>query len=375
MNNRVSAEVFPPGEFLKKELVARGWSQIELSEILARPPRVVSEIISAKRAITPETAKGLAAALGTSPELWMNLESDYQLSKTTFESSKVQRRARLYDKFPVKEMIRRGWVPETKDMDRLERAFCDYFSISSIDEAPTFEHAAKKHRYTDPPEVLQLAWLIRAEQVAKSLKVGKFSVGALRKATRELRECLNSAEDVRRVPAILATAGVRFVVVKYLPSAKLDGACFWINGGNAPVVALSLRLDRLDNFWHSLFHEIDHILNGEGKQTPIVDMLEVEDAARLRLPREEIRANQLAAEYCVEKEAIDTWIVQTAPDFSRRKIVLFAKKMRVHPALVVGQLQYRGVIPYSFHRELLEPVRSLVLESTYTDGFNTGRGI
>ncbi len=167
MNARVPAEVFSPGEILKAELHKRGWTQTELSEILGRPPRVVSEVISAKRAITPETAKGLAAALGTSAELWMNLESSYQLSKHQFETSKVKRRARLYGKFPVKEMIRRGWVQVTKDMDRLEREFSRYFSISSIDEAPKFAHAAKKHLYLDAPQLTQLAWLIRAEQIAK----------------------------------------------------------------------------------------------------------------------------------------------------------------------------------------------------------------
>ena len=81
MNARIPAEVFPPGEFLQEELEARGWSQIELAEILARPPRLVNEIIAGKRAITPETAKGLSAAFGHSAQYWMNLETSYQLSK------------------------------------------------------------------------------------------------------------------------------------------------------------------------------------------------------------------------------------------------------------------------------------------------------
>ena len=81
MNMRIAAEVFPPGEFLKEELEARNWSQVELAEILDRPPRLISEIIAGKRAVTPETAKGLGEALGTGPEFWMNLESAWQLSK------------------------------------------------------------------------------------------------------------------------------------------------------------------------------------------------------------------------------------------------------------------------------------------------------
>ena len=82
MNSRVPAEVFAPGEYLREELEARGWSQQELADILDRPPRLVNELIAGKRAITPETARGLSDAFGTSAEYWMNLESQYQLSQS-----------------------------------------------------------------------------------------------------------------------------------------------------------------------------------------------------------------------------------------------------------------------------------------------------
>lgn len=92
MGERIPAEVFPPGEVIGEELDARGWSQVELADIMGRPPRVVSEIISGKRGITPETAKGLGAAFGTGATFWMNLEGSYQLSKTAHDDESVQRR-------------------------------------------------------------------------------------------------------------------------------------------------------------------------------------------------------------------------------------------------------------------------------------------
>jgi HTH-type transcriptional regulator / antitoxin HigA len=372
MNDRVPAEVFSPGSYLKEVLSSRGWSQVELSEILGRPPRVVSEIIAAKRAITPATAKALAAALGTSAALWMNLEIAFRLAQTSFEGSKVQQRARLYGLFPVKEMIRRKWIEALKDMDRLERAFCQYFRIDSLEEAPTFEHSAKKHTYVGPPQVSQLAWLIRAEQMARTVKAQSFSVDALSVAIRELKDCLRSIEEVKRAPAILARSGVRLVVVEFLPGAKLDGACFWIDEGSAPVIALSLRFDRLDNFWHTLFHELDHILHGEGKDAPVVDDLDQEREGQSDVPTQEVRANRAAAEMCIDKRKLDDWVARTGR-LSKKEIVAFARGVGVHPALVVGQLQHRGLIPYSFHRDLLEKVRELVIESTVTDGFRVRR--
>src|SRR5439155_7581183 len=92
MLNRVPAEVFPPGEFIREELEARGWTQNDLVDILGSYPRFVSEIITGKRAVTPETAKKLGAAFGTDPQLWMNLESSYRLWRTKGDAGDIERK-------------------------------------------------------------------------------------------------------------------------------------------------------------------------------------------------------------------------------------------------------------------------------------------
>lgn len=80
INELVPAYTPPPGEILAIELAARGWSQRQFAAIIGRPPQVINEILRAKKQITPETALRIAAALNTSPELWINLEADYRLS-------------------------------------------------------------------------------------------------------------------------------------------------------------------------------------------------------------------------------------------------------------------------------------------------------
>jgi len=74
MIERTPAEVFPPGEFLRDELDARGWTQGEFAEIISRPPRLVNEIIAGERGITTETAREFSAAFCTSAQLWLNLQ-------------------------------------------------------------------------------------------------------------------------------------------------------------------------------------------------------------------------------------------------------------------------------------------------------------
>src|SRR5262245_39928137 len=125
------AHVFPPGEILREELEERGWSQTDLAEILGRPAKLVNEIVAGKRAITPETARGLAEALGTSAELWMNLESQYQLHRAPRSDDAISRRAKLFEVAPIKEMQRRRWIAETKDVAALEESLCEFFDVEN----------------------------------------------------------------------------------------------------------------------------------------------------------------------------------------------------------------------------------------------------
>ena len=84
MLTRTPAEVFPPGEFINDELVEREWAQADLAEILGRPVQAVNEIVAGKKAITPETARGLGDAFGTGPELWVTPDEGAEYLTTQF---------------------------------------------------------------------------------------------------------------------------------------------------------------------------------------------------------------------------------------------------------------------------------------------------
>lgn len=88
------AEAFAPGEFVREELEARGWTQSDLARVLGRPLQTVNLIINGKKAITAETAKALGLAFGTRPELWLNLESAYQLARAPDPDPAIVRRAK-----------------------------------------------------------------------------------------------------------------------------------------------------------------------------------------------------------------------------------------------------------------------------------------
>jgi len=366
MSVRVPAEVFPPGEFLKDELLARGWTQVEFAEIIGKDTRLVSEVISGKRAVTPETAMVLAAALGTSPDLWMNLESQYQLSKVRNGQEEIAKKALLHSRFPVREMIKRGWIESTKNVDVLQQQLFSFFGVGSVNDEPTTCFAAKKQKYADTP-IAQIAWFFRAKSLAEAAPAAKFSQACIASLIARLKEILPHVEGARSVPGLLAEFGVRFVVVEALPGSKIDGACFWLDKAS-PVIALSMRFDRVDNFWHTLHHELDHIAHREGMTSPILDadMLDSDSGDK---PDFEQRANENAADQLVPRGELEGFVARVNPMFSEDQIVGFARRMGVHPGIVVGQLQNRRLIPWTFHRRHLEKIREFVIADALTDGF------
>lgn len=360
------AEVFPPGEFLRDELEARGWTQTELAEIIGRPVRLINEIIAGKKAITPETAIQLGDSLGTGPELWMNLESQYQLSKVRTSDSLISRRAKLYELFPVREMVKRGWIQTSKNVEVLEQQFQEFFGISQIEEAPRFCYAAKKTQAESPATMLQLAWLRRAQQVSNEMVCAPYSEKALRDALPSLSALLTAPEEARHVAKILASCGVRFVVVEPIAGTKIDGACFWLSD-DRPVVALSLRLDRIDNFWFVLRHELEHVLQCHGREAGYILDQELE-AATDQVSEEEKVANAAGASFCVDQSEMSGFIARVAPFFKEERVLLFAQRLNVHPGLVVGQLQ-RRLRRYDLFRKYQVKVRTFVTSSARTDGW------
>lgn len=364
MTDKTPAEVFAPGDILREELEARGWTQADLAEILGRPPRLISEIITAKRAITPETAKGLGEALGTGAQLWMNLETQYQLSQTKSTNSAIGRRAKIYGQFPVKEMQKRRWLVPSTSLDAIETELQKYFQIPSLDHAVKVAHAAKKTSY-EKFSMLQAAWLMRAQQLAATVTVSNFAAVNLDLLYKGLRTGVQDPIDSSKVAGLLSKAGIRLVIVEALPGSKIDGACLWYD--SQPLIALTLRYDRHDIFWHVLFHELDHIKHGEGKSEPIVDSNLLADCSHG--VDTERRANAAAASTLIPTEKMEQFVSRHHPFYSERTLGAFAAQLGVHPGIVVGQLQHRKLVPWSAYSRFRAKIRDIIVPTTVTDGF------
>ena len=373
MQTVVPAEAFAPGEFLREELEARGWTQADLAEILGVTPQHINEIIKGKASVTPEMAKALGAAFGVDAQYWMNLESSYQLwrVRVTAAGDNIERRAKLFAKAPVREMVRRHWIEPSNSWDVLERRVLEFLGIKTLDDEPHVWSTARKGTSYRSVTPAQTAWLFRARQLARAVQAGPFSNASFNGALLTLKTLLWNPEDVRHVPRVLAEAGIRFVVVEHLEQTRIDGACLWLDS-KSPVVALSLRYDRIDVFWHNLGHELDHVRERHGlkKYAPLdVELLRDGVLVNGKKPKEEKDADGFAVELLVSQPALDDFIHRVRPLYSTRKIMSFAALQKVHPGIVVGQLQHRGEIGYTHHRRMLVRVRHIITQSALTDGW------
>ena len=113
------SEVPHPGEFIKDELEARGWLQRDLAYILGVSEQAINPIMSGKRGISPEMALALSKAFDISPEYFMNLQKAYELSTARAADPAIERRAFLQAKYPLREMVKRGWLAATEDVSML----------------------------------------------------------------------------------------------------------------------------------------------------------------------------------------------------------------------------------------------------------------
>lgn len=363
------AEVFPPGDFVREELEARDWAQADLAEIMGRPVETINRIVTGKLAITPETARGLGAAFGTSAEMWLNLESTYQLSKVDSDSL-IARRAKLFNKAPIKDMVKRGWIESSSNVEVLEQQIVDLYKLSSIDDEPTIHVAARKSTDYSQTTLSQLAWYFFCKSQAESLDVSPYSNAKLSRAIERLRTLATHPQEVRHIPGILTEAGVRFVVVKQLPKSKIDGAAFWLDKAckKQPVIAMSMRYDRIDAFWHTLGHELAHILNNDSISLDS-DMVGKTSSQNKDKPDYEKVAEEFASTMIIPPSELDDFIMRVRPLYAKKKIIGFANRIGVHPGIVVGQLQYREEIGYSHSREMLEKVRQILIASAHEDGW------
>ena len=341
-----------------------------LAVVLGVDEAVISKLASDKRDMDAEMALQLGEVFEVPAELFLDLQKSYDLAMARITAQPDPgraTRAQLFGSLPVAEMIKRGWLraDDVRDTGKVEKELARFFGVESVNEIEILPHSAKRTNVSSPVTPAQLAWIYRVKQIASEMIVGRYSPATARNAAGKLSGLLAAAEEARKVPRILAESGIRFVIVESLPSAKIDGVCFWLND-LSPVIGMSLRHDRIDNFWFVLRHELEHVIRRHGRDGVMVDA-DVEGGDH-EVPEEEQVANTAAANFCVPQKDLELFVTRKAPFFYERDIMGFARTLQIHPGLIAGQLRRRTGRYDRFHNHLAK-IRSVVTPSAMVDGW------
>ena len=362
-------DVVHPGQRIREMLKKRGWRQEELVRITGKSRQTISAIIGGRASITPETAVAFGAAFGNAPAQWLRWGAEYDLSLTETDRAEVECRARLYNLAPIREMQKRGWIPAADNVADLESTLEKFFG-GSVTSPLAFPVAARRTVTLDQLNGAEKAWCFRARQLASSVLAAEFATDRLPLVEKRLRKAAAYPREAAKVPKILSEFGIRFIVIEPIPGAKIDGASFWLDE-TRPVIALSLRYDRFDAFWFTLFHEFAHIKHGDSLSVDIEFLKDKDGAIVVDLAGDdqERRANETAADILIPKQEMESFISRLSPYYSSDRVVQFAHRVKMHPGIIVGQLQYRGEIGYHALREFLVKIRSTITETALTDGW------
>ena len=368
------ASVDHPGTFITEELEARGWSQTDLAYILGMKVQQLNPLLNGKANITPDLAAALGDAFDMPAEFFANLQKLYELNRVKPVDPGVRTRAAWTACFPVREMINRGWIEETEP-SLLDVQMLRFFGKNRIEDIPFVgsgtitAHAAKKSSGYDETTPVQYAWLHRVMTIAKMQEAPLYSPDALRKNLPRIRAHLLDMDDLTHIPEILRTCGVRFTLVEALPKSKIDGVCVWIDG--QPAVGMTTRLDRLDNFAFVLRHELEHVLQGDGREqsfAPVDEMDASDFTGDSDKPSEEKRANDAASEFCIPKARLASFLARKGQFISEQDVIGFAASLEINPAIVVGQIQYRRQ-NYAWLRKYQTSIRNYLMDWKYVDGW------
>ena len=152
---------------------------------------------------------------------------------------------------------------------------------------------------------------------------------------------LSAAPDgPRQARAFLAQHGIGLECVKHLPRTHLDGAALRLPRGS-PVIGMTLRYDRIDNFWFTLLHELGHVgrhLCRSSDETGFVDDHNLREVGSAGGDTKELEADQWAQDALIPPEIWEEGHI--VDDANPMAVLDMAWVAGVHPAVVAGRVRH-----------------------------------
>lgn len=289
----------------------------------------VSEVLSRKRPLTLSMIRALNSGLGIPAKVLLQERDPSLMEETDID----------WNRFPLREMIKRNWIKgNLADLpDRAEDLLRPFFA--SLGSLQTIHAFLRKSKYVRSARTMDdnalKAWTVRiirlAEEYPPTVTYIPNTVNL--EFMQQLARLSLPDDGPLRARDFLRDHGISLIIEQHLPQTYLDGAAF-LSQSNRPIIGLTMRYDRIDNFWFSLMHELAHIaLHIDKEITQFYDDLDINDQGDIR----EKEADQLASEALIPEE---DWVKSPASSLrSPEAAHHLAKKLGIHPAIVAGRMR------------------------------------
>lgn len=348
---------FHPGYYIAEVIEDMGISQAEFATRLGTTPKTLSTLINGQISLSNDLAMKLSAMLGTSAEVWLNLQKGFDEKKIEIQAAKDKdEQVEIVNLIDYSFFEKVAGLPPTKDISERIGNLCKYLRVANLkillhpDFLVNFRTGVSDFQIKNM--INSRAWLQTAINCSQGIQTQRFNAEKLKSYLPELRSMTVQKPEVfmPRMREIFADCGVAFVLLPTLKNSGVNGAVKWISNERV-VLAINNRRLYADVFWFSLFHEIRHVLQQKVKTVFVSckekEMMEINSAL-------EDDADKFARDFLIPRVAMQKF--NPSNYITDAEIVSFAESIGIHPGIVVGRLQ---------HDKLIHPSRCAKLKEKY----------
>jgi len=317
-----------PLEAIEFAMDQKGLKQKDIVPFIGSKSKV-SEVLAGKRKLSLKMIRALHEGLGIPADTLLR-EPGKELPETLADVDWAQ--------FPVKEMAKRGWLEGAKDlMDRAEEAVRNLMAqVGQADCLPTAYYRCGIFRTAADIDMYAVqAWLLGVQLKAQHVETtGSYEGNLDETFLSRLARLSMFSDGPQKAVEYLSSKGIKLIVEPHFPHTKLDGAAILQSG--VPVVALTLRYDRIDSYWFTLLHECAHVIKHLSEDNSLI----LDDFESEAVDAREHEANVLARDAVVPIEIWQGHKVTKVKSPKKEHIIDLASQMEVHPALIAGRVRY-----------------------------------
>jgi len=356
-NEYIPQTVPHPGVDLGEKLEELGMGPKEFAIRTDKPEKTISAILTGVSSITPEMAVKFENVLKIPAHFWLNRQYSYDESIAREKQREELNEAITWARnFPVPDLIKKQWIRPCETWEEKAKELLSYFAVSNptawekyyLESKLKLAFRISLMTTKDPFSIS--AWLRKGETEANSISCPKYSESNFKVELNNVKKimALHPPDFFEQLKSSCQKAGVKVIITPCLPGCPVSGATRWIK--DTPIIQLSGRYRRNDIFWFSFFHEAGHILC-HGKKEIFLENVEY-DGNDLEKEKE---ADDFAVSWTFTKEQ-EAEVLKNER-LNEDLIRKYAEKFETHPAMIVGRLHHKKLIPHNVGNELIVPIK------------------